>query len=87
MKRRVSVASRDGLLDWLTPNEVTDVLWALALHGSTIDTDSKEEIALSETAAAFREIAFDRLVGWLRRDLDIIEAKDGEHKFVYSECR
>jgi hypothetical protein len=73
-----SSVARDGLLDWLTPNEVTDVLWALALHGSTVDTDSKEEIALSETAAAFREIAFDRLVGWLRCDLDIIEAKGGD---------
>ena len=49
------------------------MLWALALHGSTVDTDSKEEIALSETAAAFREIAFDRLVGWLNRDLDIVD--------------
>jgi hypothetical protein len=64
---------KDALLDWLSPNEVTDVLWALALHGSRVDTDSKEETALSETAAAFREIAFDRLVTWLHRDMDIIE--------------
>lgn len=67
------LSSKDALLDWLTPNEVTDVLWALALQGSTVDTDLKEEIALSETASAFREIAFDRLVMWLRRDLGIIE--------------
>lgn len=79
-----TVDSKDALLDWLTPNEVTDVLWALALHGSTVDTDSKEEVALSETAAAFREIAFDRLVGWLRRDLDIIEQEkdDGTNSSV-----
>jgi hypothetical protein len=64
---------KDALLDWLTPNEVTDVLWALALHGSPIDSDSKEETALSETAAAFREIAFDRLVTGLHCDMDIIE--------------
>lgn len=78
---------KDGLLDWLTPNEVTDVLWALALHGSTVDTDSKEEIALSETAAAFREIAFDRLVEWLNRDLDIIdkEAKSDTDSPIASE--
>ena len=68
-----SDTSKDALLDWLSPNEVTDVLWALALHGSTVDTDSKEEIALSETAAAFREIAFDRLLTWLRRDLYVID--------------
>jgi hypothetical protein len=64
---------KDALLDWLSPNEVTDVLWALALHGSRVDTDSKEETALSETAAAFREIAFDRLVTWLHCDMDVIE--------------
>jgi hypothetical protein len=25
----------DALLDWLTPTEVNDVLWMLALHGSS----------------------------------------------------
>ena len=67
------VAPEDSLLDGLSPNEVTDILWALALHGSNVETDSKEEIALSENAAAFREIAFDRLVVWLRRDIDTID--------------
>ena len=64
---------KDALLDWLSPNEITDVLWALALHGSRVVSDSKEETALSETAAAFREIAFDRLVTGLHRDMDLIE--------------
>lgn len=65
-------ASKDSLLDWLSPHEVVDVLWALALHGN-IEAKSRAELGLSETASAFREISFDRLVGWLRRDLITIQ--------------
>ena len=42
------VTLEDSLLHGLSPNKVTDILWALALHGSNIETSSKEEIAPSE---------------------------------------
>jgi hypothetical protein len=48
-------------------------LWALALHGGCIDSNSKEGTALSETAAAFRKIALDRLITGLHHDMDVIK--------------
>jgi len=62
--------SKDGLIDYLSPNEVTDVLWALALHGSMGHDSSRDEIALSETASAFREFAFARSIEWLKEELN-----------------
>lgn len=63
----------DALLDWLSPNEITDMLWALALHGSSETyLSSKENVKLSETATMLREVAFDRLLYWLRNDLDAV---------------
>jgi hypothetical protein len=63
---------KDALLDWLSPNEVNDVLWALALHGSPVSTLATDEVTLSETASALREIAFDRMLIWLNDDLDLL---------------
>jgi hypothetical protein len=65
-------AHKDALLDWLSQNEVNDVLWALALHGSPVSTLSTDEVTLSETASALREIAFDRMLTWLNDDLDLL---------------
>jgi hypothetical protein len=73
----------EALLDWLSPNEITDMLWALALHGSSESyLSTKEDVVLSETATTLREIAFDRLLHWLRQDLDAFggiyqQAEDG----------
>ncbi|KAG7351141.1 hypothetical protein IV203_010501 [Nitzschia inconspicua] len=65
----VTVSSdRDVLLSWLSPTEVNDVLWSLALHGSNA-TALDDEITLSDTAATLREIAYDRMLGWLETDL------------------
>ena len=60
---------KDALLDWLSPTEVNDILWALALHGSSNATSASDEVMLSETASALREIAFDRMIEWLEQDL------------------
>lgn len=61
---------KDALLDWLSPCETNDVLWAIALHGSVNSTSaSDDEVELSETVAALREIAFDRMMDWLEHDL------------------
>lgn len=62
---------KDALLDWLSPTEVNDILWALALHGSSNSnaTSASDEVMLSETASALREIAFDRMFEWLEQDL------------------
>ena len=67
----------DALLEWLSPSEVNDIVWALALHGSQNSTSERDEITLSETASALREIAFDRILEWLSEDLSIID----EHRF------
>lgn len=68
--------SRDAVVDALSPNEVTDVLWALALHGSRAHAESpSEDIALSETASTVQEILCDRLVGWLRSELAAIRTR------------
>ena len=64
----IKVHLRDALIDWLTPNEVTDAIWSLALHGSTNDVRLLHQKKLSETSATFREIAFDRLMEWLQKD-------------------
>jgi hypothetical protein len=65
-------AHKDALLDWLSPNEVNDILWALALHGNPVGTLSIDEVTLSGTASALREIAFDRMLIWLNDDLDLL---------------
>jgi len=59
----------NALIDLLSPNEVTDVLWALALHDSKENAASRDEIALSDNVVAFTEIAFDRLVDSLQEEL------------------
>jgi hypothetical protein len=61
---------KDAFIDWLSPVEVTDMLWALALHGSNATSSKdKDEVTLSETASTLRETAYDRLVEWLDEDL------------------
>jgi hypothetical protein len=32
-----SLVEKDALIDWLSPVEVTDVLWAVALHGNRVE--------------------------------------------------
>jgi hypothetical protein len=59
---------KDALLDWLSPTEVNDILWAIALHGSN-STSASDEVTLSETASVLREIAFDRMIEWLEHDV------------------
>jgi len=54
----------------LSPTEVNDILWALALHGSN-STSTKDEVTLSETASTLRETAYDRMVEWLEMDLGV----------------
>lgn len=77
-----SLVEKDALIDWLSPVEVTDVLWAVALHGHRSkdedDAISLEEVALSETVAVLKEIAFDRLGEWLREELTSLEFREAE---------
>jgi len=63
------ITEKDAFLDWLSPIEVTDILWALALHGSNVTSSKNDEVTLSETASTLRETAYDRLVEWLEEDL------------------
>jgi hypothetical protein len=57
--------ARGTLVNWLSPKEVIDILWALALH----DSKEKDEAALSVTAAGLCEIAFDKMVQLLESEL------------------
>ena len=63
---------KEALVDWLSPNELTDVLWALALHGHT-DASTRGETVLSENGNALKDIAFDRLMELLRKDFQVLE--------------
>mmetsp|Transcript_19223 Transcript_19223/g.47869 ORF Transcript_19223/g.47869 Transcript_19223/m.47869 type:complete len:1517 (-) Transcript_19223:49-4599(-) len=67
------IDGKDAFIDWLSPVEVTDILWALALHGSNATSGDKDEVTLSETALTLRETAYDRLVEWLDEDLNYNE--------------
>jgi hypothetical protein len=70
-------ARKDVLLDYLSPSQTTDVLWALALHGSrSHEGSSLDEIALSEPAAALRDVICDRMIAWLHEELDHIKSAD-----------
>lgn len=60
---------KDALLHWLAPKEVCGTMWAVALHGRTDDTGSKQEMDLSDTATALSDIAFDCIDDWLEEDL------------------
>jgi hypothetical protein len=73
-----SASSEDGekdtLLHWLSSKETCEIMWAVAIHGRTDDTGSKQEMNLSETASALSEIAFDQIQGWLEEDLKRMKA-------------
>jgi hypothetical protein len=70
---------KDAFLDWLSPTEMNDVLWALALHGGSNSSSTSDAINLSDTAAALREIAFDRILDFLQEDLESSEALQQSH--------
>lgn len=74
-KRRTGEEYKEALIDWLSPNELTDVLWALALHGQT-DVNVRDETILSENAGALKDIAFDRLLNFLRKDFALAQAQE-----------
>jgi hypothetical protein len=66
---------KDVLLDYLSPSQATDVLWALALHGSrSQEGSSLDEIALSEPTAALRDVICDRMIAWLHEELEHIKS-------------
>ena len=72
-KMTTGLEEKEALVDWLSPNELTDVLWALALHGHT-DTSTRGETVLTENGSALKEIAFDRLMELLREDFQMLES-------------
>ena len=73
------------LLDWLSPKEVNDVMWALAAHGERREGVSSKhpkrrhhlhvDDRLSETAAALCDISFDRILAWLRQDRQTLKLR------------
>ena len=72
---------RDALLDWLSPHELTDVLWAVALHGGknyTATPAGAEAVNLTRSLEAFCEIAFDRTASRLQKELESIQNLSGE---------
>ncbi|CAB9503823.1 expressed unknown protein [Seminavis robusta] len=71
--------NKDALIDWLSPNELTDVLWALALHGHS-DGSVREDTVLSENAGTLKDIAFDRLMVFLRKDCALVALRNEQRK-------
>ena len=71
---------KDALLHWLSSNEVAGIMWAVALHGRTDDTGSKQEMDLSDTAAILSEIAFDCIYDWLKEDLSMYREAQATQK-------
>jgi len=71
---------RDALLHWLSPNEVSNIMWAVAVHGRTDDSGSKQEMNLSVTAGVLSEIAFDVIEEVLKNDLFAIKASKSKAK-------
>ena len=60
-----TVSEKSHVLDWLSPNELIDSLWAIALHGANLDNPSSEiglycEKAL-QTMAEFVHMELQRL--------------------------
>ena len=66
--RSAEMDQKDALLDWLSPNELTDVIWAVALHDGKNETANAHNLTLN--METFCEIAFERAVSWLQKDLD-----------------
>ena len=78
---------KDAFIDWLSPVEVTDILWALALHGSNATSSKdKDEVTLSETASTLRETAYDRLVEWLDEDLNYNDEEPSDQESARHIC-
>ena len=80
-----NMEGKDAFIDWLSPVEVTDMLWALALHGSNAtSSQDKDEVTLSETASTLRETAYDRLVDWLDDDLNYKEEEQSNSEAPFT---
>jgi len=73
--KATAAEDKEALIDWLSPNELTDVLWSLALHGRA-GGNLPDTTDLSENAAALKEIAFDRLIALLREDFNYLESQE-----------
>ena len=73
-----TVPPKDTLLDWLSVTQMSDVVWALALHGREDVTSSGDDLTLSKTATTLGEIALDRLIGALENDLKNAENENEE---------
>lgn len=77
---------RGTLIDWLSPSELTDAIWSLALHGSTNDIRLLHHKKLSETSATFREVAFDRLLECLEEDIHVLQQnRSSENAYLESD--
>lgn len=63
------VENRTALIDWLSPKELTDVAWSLALNTAT-----KNSTATTDTNETFRDIVFGRALRWVREELQHFES-------------
>lgn len=61
----------DVFLDWLSPTEVTDVLWSLAVYAS--NSSGTKDL---KSASVLSEIAVDRVLEWLTHDLAYAEVPE-----------
>lgn len=64
----VLIERKDSLLDWLSPKELTDAVWGFAVQ------ESEDQTGLTDADDTFRDIAFDRIFEWLRKELNTLES-------------
>lgn len=67
------ITRKVSIMDWLSPNELTSTLWALASHGN-----EKNKPGLTEIENTFRDCAFERIIEWLRLELEYARAVEIE---------
>jgi len=67
--KKGSFETRTALIDWLSPKELTDVAWSLALQTAT-----KNSTATADINETFRDIVFGRALRWVREELQYFES-------------
>ncbi|KAL7563814.1 hypothetical protein ACA910_019547 [Epithemia clementina (nom. ined.)] len=90
------------LLDWLSPKQVSNILWALAVHGERREMavgggaqstgrqrhrrQEDRMESISETAATLCDISFDRILSWLQQDGKTLTKQKLEEKEKQRAC-
>lgn len=73
--KTLAMPEKSRVLDWLSPNELIDSLWAIALHGAKLDNASND-------IDIFCDIALRRLAEFLQTELQHLQAQSENEEQV-----